>query len=360
MPDLKVPTNATEITAEWMTSILEPAYPGTIVESVHLGSIIHGTATKIRLLLTYNEEGHKHRLPPTMWFKGGFEEHSGHADLMAVYNGEASFFRYLAGDLDIGCPKCYGTIIDPETGRSCILLEDLLSQNATFGHASKPASPEQAAAVLSFLAKLHGRYWQRTAELDQYDWLKGGGALLGGGVTAKQFEPENWNTCMKLPRAEFVTGPLRDRERIGKLMLHMLSTDVANAQCLAHGDPHLGNTFMNPDGRVSYLDWQTIMLGYWAFDVAYFMTTALTVADRRHAERDLIAHYCKELGEEDIALPFDLAWLQYRRHSLYNLAWGAGTPGWQPEEVYCINSERAFAAALDLDMLGAWEEPWTE
>lgn len=358
MPDARVPNNASEITAEWMTQVLAATYPGTVVTSVFQGTSLHGTATKIRLLLTYNDAGHAHRLPATMWFKGGFEAHSAADDILACYNGEAAFFRHLAKGLDIGCPESFATLMNDDTGRSCILLEDLLLQNATFGHASKPLSPDQAARVLSFHAKLHGRYWRRTAELDQYDWLKGGGALLGGGVTAKQFESENWDICMKLPRAEFITGPLRDRERVGKLMLHMLRTDTENAQCLAHGDPHLGNTFMLPDGRVGYLDWQTVMLGYWAFDVGYFMTTAMTTPDRRHAERDLIAHYCKELSTLGVSLPFDLAWLQYRRHSLYNLAWGAGTPGWQPEDVYCINTERAYTAALDLDMLGAWEEPW--
>lgn len=357
--DIKVPVKASELTVEWLTSVICQNYPETVVTSVHQGTALHGTATKIRLLLEYNETGHKHRLPATMWFKGGFEAHSSSEDLLACYRGEAAFFRYLAKDLNVGCPDTFGTVLDEGTNNACILLEDLLLNNATFGHASKPAAPELAAKTLTFLANLHGRYWDRTYELDQYDWLKGGGALLGGGVTAKQFEPDNWNLCMRQPRAKFITGTLRDRERIGKLMLHMLRTDSAKANCLVHGDPHLGNTYFCPDGRVGYLDWQTVMLGYWAFDVGYFMTTALTLSDRRHAERDLIDHYCKELGQMGIHLPFDLAWLQYRRHSLYNLAWGAGTPGWQPEDVYCINTERAYAAASELDMLGAWEEPWT-
>jgi cytochrome P450 len=39
---------------------------------------LHGTATKVWLLLTYNEAGRAHRLPPTVWAMCRFEAHSDH------------------------------------------------------------------------------------------------------------------------------------------------------------------------------------------------------------------------------------------------------------------------------------------
>lgn len=92
-----------DLTPYWLTAALEGNFPGTEVTSVILGTIIHGTSTKVRLLLTYNEAGQLHRLPPTMWLKGGFEPHS--ALRARIYAGEAAFYRDLAEHLGIGCAR---------------------------------------------------------------------------------------------------------------------------------------------------------------------------------------------------------------------------------------------------------------
>jgi hypothetical protein len=49
-------------------------------------------------------------------------------------------------------PRCFFSHIDPQTGPSALLLEDMLGRNARFGHATRPASPRLAASVLSQLA----------------------------------------------------------------------------------------------------------------------------------------------------------------------------------------------------------------
>src|SRR3546814_2091171 len=75
-PKSHLPLRIEEITADWLSTVLAENYPGTKVTEVHVGTVIAGTATKVRLLLAYNEAGHAHRLPPTMWLKGGFIRHA--------------------------------------------------------------------------------------------------------------------------------------------------------------------------------------------------------------------------------------------------------------------------------------------
>ncbi|MEY2928045.1 MAG: hypothetical protein RL367_2522, partial [Pseudomonadota bacterium] len=157
---MTLPQSIAAITAEWLTDALSRDWPGTVVTRADHGTVIHGTATKIRLLLDYNDAGHGHGLPPTMWFKGGLEAHSGTDDMLAVYAGEAGFYRDIAPQLEMVLPRSFHVDIDAVTGQSAILFEDMLARNALFGHATRPASPKLAASVLGQLARLHGAFWQ--------------------------------------------------------------------------------------------------------------------------------------------------------------------------------------------------------
>src|SRR5258708_1007408 len=148
---ITAPGSVAEITAPWMTQALRAGFPGTEVTSVTVGTLIHGTATKVRLMLTYNDAGHAHGLPPTLWLKGGYEAHS--EQQIRIYAGEACFYRDLATRLDVGCAKAFFTHSDIETTGSVLVLEDLLARNATLGHATKPVGPAEAARVISLQAK---------------------------------------------------------------------------------------------------------------------------------------------------------------------------------------------------------------
>lgn len=351
---MQFPTAISDLTAPWLTAVLADRYPGTEVTSLVIGSVIKGTATKVRLLLTYNDAGHGHRLPPTLWVKGGYEEHS--RDQWLAYATETNFYRDLAPSLDIGCPRAWIAYSDADSLQSLLLLEDLLARNVTFGHPSRPVTPTMAAKVLDILAKLHARHWGREP-WNAFGWLKRGGHLLQSEIIENLYLPANWERSLASPAGEFVSGALRDRALVSSSMLAMLRSDSERAHCLVHGDPHIGNLAFDQDQNPIYLDWQTIMPGFWAHDVADFITTALTVPDRRHSERDLIEHYLKKLAEYGVQPPsFDEAWLEYRRHALYNFNWVVCLPEWQPDEARYPCAERACAAILDLDSIGAWGE----
>src|SRR5262245_885382 len=97
---MRLPNSLEELNADWLTTALSQAYPGTVVKHAALGTVIRGTATKARVLLDYNDTGHAHGLPPTLWFKGGFEAHSSGEHMMSVYAAEGAFYRDLAPRLN--------------------------------------------------------------------------------------------------------------------------------------------------------------------------------------------------------------------------------------------------------------------
>ena len=88
---------------------------------------------------------------------------------------------------------------------------------------------------------------------------------------------------------------------------------------MIHGDPHIGNLFMDGD-RVGFLDWGIINVNTPMRDVSYLLTMAMNVEDRRNHERDLLQHYLAEreaMGASAIGL--DEAWLAHRQQAAYNV-----------------------------------------
>jgi hypothetical protein len=343
-----------EISPAWLTALLQPRYPGAAILDCTVDSVIGGTATKVRLLLQVDEAGRRLGVPSSLWLKAGFEAGSQSEHLRTIYLGEALFYRDLADRLDLGSPRAFASIVDEASGRSFILLEDLVPMHVRFGHATQPLSQREALAVVELLARLHARFWDGTG-LEAFDWLQGGGALIKSGVHDFTYSPESWARCLSLPRGRLMTGAMADREAMHGVMSRLLANDLEHAHCLAHGDAQPMNLYFTPDGTPGLIDWQTAMKGHWAHDVTEFIVAALDIADRRTAERGLIERYVAALNEHGVdGLNVEAAWNVYRRHTAYTFHWALCQPEWQPEPVCLANAERACAAIADHDSLGAW------
>ena len=122
---------------------------------------------------------------------------------------------------------------------------------------------------------------------------------------------------------------------------------------LLHGDAHIGNTYVLPDGDVGFLDWQVLRRGNWSQDVGYFLVSALTEEDRRNHETALLQVYRGALEVPQQQLPtMEQVWLQYRSTPAYGLAiWLStlGTDGWQSREISLALAQRFAAAFVELD-----------
>jgi Ecdysteroid kinase-like family len=80
-------------------------------------------------------------------------------------------------------------------------------------------------------------------------------------------------------------------------------------------------------------DWQLSARGDWGFDIAYCITSSLTVKDRREWLHELLRFYLERLRESGgPAIGLDEALSRYRQHLFTSLAW------WTP----CVNSEFVY------------------
>jgi hypothetical protein len=114
--------------------------------------------------------------------------------------------------------------------------------------------------------------------------------------------------------------------------------------------------YLLPDGSVGLLDWQLLRCGSWAHDVCYAMVAALSPADRRASEADLLRLYLAELAANGVSTvpTFEEAWRLHRCSPPWGFAMWAITP----EQMYSVAAvggvmERFGAAFVELDTMGA-------
>jgi Phosphotransferase enzyme family len=345
-----MPASLEDVTPEWLSDALSCRYPDTQVLSLHVGSIIHGSSTKIRLLLTYNDAGHAHRLPPTLMMKTGFEENSN--QVADSNRSEVIFYRLRDPDRLTNHAKCYFAGSNADSKRSVMLLEDLLARNVTFGFAARPTTPAIAQQMLDMLARYHARWWN-SPELAQIGQL-GGGAAIADDWIGLLMAPENFAVCMTLPRAAFVPAEWKDARLMGKALYSLRDINASGPPyTMLHGDMHLGNCFFEPDGEPGLLDWSGTTSGPAAIDLSEFLITALDISDRRAHDRDLMKYYLQQLCVYGVPEPpsFDDAWLSFRRNAAGGFMSAVCAPYMQPEAVISPYTERYMAAIADLDAL---------
>ncbi len=151
---------------------------------------------------------------------------------------------------------------------------------------------------------------------------------------------------------------LTGAELFGNIWSRYITTLTTGPQTLLHGDPHIGNTYVTPGKDVGFLDWQMARRGNWSLDVGYFLQGALTVEDRRSAERNLLEEYRTTLGLPSGEMPSaEEVWLRYRASVAHGLAiWTAtlsGGDAWQRPDISLAFAQRYGAAFVDLDTRAA-------
>jgi hypothetical protein len=344
---VSLPASVDAIDGEFLTAALGERHPGVLVKSVTIGETHSGTSNTVKLTLSYrrNDSG----LPADMLLKGSFARHEfATGDLSAV---EAQFYRDVAPVLDDAINLAIGYFggIDA-TGRAVVLMEDLTARGVTFGQASSAATIDEVAQGIEQLAALHAQFWE-PGKLQAFPWLGPIGDI--GAIMRYLVSPDHFARYIHRAPAG-IAAELTDRDAVAKGLEAMFATDGGLPQTLVHGDPHHGNTFREPTGRPGFLDWQFVGRGPYAWDVTYYLTGALAPADRRTAERDLLALYRRELTSRGVAAPSaDDFWLAHRRHMLHGFLSLFTPEESQPESFATTMGERFACAATDLDTIGA-------
>jgi hypothetical protein len=311
--NLAMPNGPEEITAAWLGRALGRTRPGIEVRSVRQLTIQHGACTKIRLKIESSDT----TLPTKLMVKTGFEPHS--PRMRNMYQTEMRAYRDILPSLPANAPRCYYAEGD-ETGRTMILMEDLDLRGVRFQSLLRPLNFDVACRFLDELAANHARWWGSTELADDgaLCWLSRTAADHFDAYTDQLLEPKTFAEYMAAPRGAATPVCLHDGARLRAGLVAMREGYEGQPWTVIHGDTHLGNLFVDPDGRPGFVDW-SVRRAPFINEVTYFMVGGLDVPDRRRWEGALLQHYLERLAAHGVNAPsFDTTWLNYRR----DIVWG--------------------------------------
>ena len=340
---INIPRQLHDITPEWLSTAL-----GTEVTGVEIRRVLGGTATKVLLDVTY---GAATETPEALCLKAGMGDHTAQMAPIGIYEAEARFYRHERVLSGVRAPVAFWADWDNDR-YGAVLMEDLTRSTVRFAHALSPLTVSEAASGLENLALLHASRWN-SPDLDSAAWLD---CLGDPDSNAAQYFASISTTAIdgylrKPTRADAVPAQLADARTTLDAFWAYVALSSEGPRTLVHGDAHVGNTYIE-HGEVGLADWQTVRRESPAFDVAYFLGSALTTEHRRAHERDLITGYLDELARAGVQSPpsFDDLWRLYRIHMMYGyVAWLTNREEFQPEEVTAATLQRFAAAVIDLD-----------
>ena len=357
MPADRLPQTPEEIEPAWLTDALATRHPGARVAAIEVREVRQVTNSHAFLHITYENET---TAPPEMFCKMPPLDPDRRTVIARSEMGpkEVQFYNHLRPLLPaMRVPDLHVADFDPRDQSFVILMEDLAHNGCQVPDGTWGIGPDAAAAALEDLADLHVRFEDPVRRMAEVPWAPLARDGRAAGLGLLQFGLDNRRDKLS---DTFVRCTETYLARHAELIVRW--ADGPGPATVVHGDPHLGNLFVD-HGRVGFLDWGVINVTTPIRDAGYFITMAMQVEDRRLHERELLQHYLdarQANGGEPIA--FDDAWLAHRLHSLYCVPAACQIVTF-PENA--TPRRKVFAAAFlgrveaalaDLDPLGALAE----
>jgi hypothetical protein len=344
----RVPSRWEQITPEWMTAVIGERYPKSKVGSVSIVNRDDGTNRRVRLALTYK----RGTGPLAVFLKTHETSHRGvHLRNGNLFN-EARLFAARV-PMAVEHPLVFHSIVDWFNLNFLLVMEDLTQRGADPRDATRPLSVEQVANGLRGLARLHSQYWNFSNKTHRkLRWVKTWAPTEGWQQGLSQRIPTG---LMRAGDALPASIASLDAREIVDIWARYVATLARGSLTLLHGDAHIGNTYVLPDGTVGFLDWQVVRRGEWSQDVGYFLIGSLTDADRRASERELLEEYRGSLRVPNPPTPAE-AWLRYRATPAYGLGiWLStlGADGFQSKAISLALARRFATAFVELETLDA-------
>lgn len=339
-----IPATMADITAPWLSEVLgQPIERLTVVpltgsEAGFLGDVarihpeppVEGTASLIV------------KLPPSD--PGGRQVGA----MLNVWAREQAFYREVApASPGVRVPRCHLAAGDQGTDRWVLVLEDCPSDPLV---PARGATRPQAEAAVDALAGFHATWWQAD---ERFGWMPGLDTSDFGGLAPA------WTAAIPrfLDRYGHLLpdGTARWLGHAPDWLYGWAARAATEPLTIVHADYRLDN-LRHHDGVMTMIDWQTALRGPGPMDLASFVATACTVADRRRWETELLDRY--EAGLRAGGVGVDRGWLD--RSYDENLVWWMGQfannlahlePD-DPEAQAALDTtiERVFAAAADRDV----------
>jgi hypothetical protein len=355
-----VPCSPNAITPEWLTAVLCEKHPDAVVTAVEVKPASAGTHERHRLIVRYNDAGRRAGLPGSIFTKS---LPSVVTRMIGGFNGtarvEGQFFTQLRPLLQLEAPVGYHAAFDRQTFASILLLEDLVAtKSATFCNHRTYVTREMAGDMIDVLAALHARFYGDRELATRYRWVAGYPRWFTIGAEKMSLE---YYTRKAFEAASHVIPAkvMAQRDAVWPAAMRVLAVHEGEGQGLIHSDVHIGNWYRTTAGKMGLCDWQCLSRGHWSRDFAYAVTAALTPADRRMWEKDLLARYLARFAELTGTKPnFDESFRYYREQIVHALLMWTITlchspllPNMQPEETTLAMIERITTAMADLDSI---------
>src|SRR5260221_1081372 len=266
------------------------------VDSVTVLDRHSGTTGRAQLALT----GHP-SLPATVFaklapFDAGQRKF---VNIQGMGVAEARLYRDLAPELPVRLPKpWYAEFEGDGTGaddRYIMLLEDLQASGCRFPTRDDSDIEARIFDIVEQLARLHARYWESPRFDDDGDlaWIAPRSTGSGdGGASMVRMAIDD--LADRLPAGVVQLAELYEA-RSRDVLQRYLEGDCT----LVHGDPHLGNLFVDGEDptRTGFLDRAVVSRPPGMRDVAYVLSASTPTDLRRPNERALIAPYRETLAE---------------------------------------------------------------
>jgi len=361
-----IPISYEAITPEWLTHIVCKGHPGAKVTDFRLDVPDEGNTNRRRIFISHNDAGTAAGLPTSVFCKAS-QKLSNRLVLanIGLLQGEIAFYKKYRGLLNIEAPRCLFATYSPLTYNSIIMLDDLVRHGAEFCKHNTEMTRQRAESQMALLAELHGKFYESES-------VKTSGLPAFRDVfdnNDKWFGLKNCcNNGFLAAEAVIPSRLFRRYEEVWPATLKSAAMHGKLPSTFTHNDPHLRNWYIAADGKMGSCDWQTFATGHWSRDMAYTISTALTIENRRAWEQDLVRFYTDRLQEAGgPEVSFDEAWKYYRQQLFTSLAWWTLTltpssggseeapPDFQPQDATLAFIGRMTTAIDDVDALRSFD-----
>jgi hypothetical protein len=305
-----------DLTVAWAQQVVDKHDANTIVTKVDVLDVDIGTTTRVCVAVEHNGPTTLPnrwfvKLPSLKWRARMI------TTLPRLLETEVRFYNELAEAVPLSKPVCLAA--QSRFGRgSTLVLTDVAEFAGVPSAANDTLTLEQATLVIEQLACSHARFWNNVHLDPKYRWLAGPIRLL----------EDTLGTALAVPLMKrglqlagehipsVLHAPAIHYARHRRAAMRFLSDA---SKTLVHHDCHPGNLFWNNNrSMVGFLDWQLVRIGEGVSDVAYFLSTALSVETRRLYEAELLVKYAQALADNGVTDVDNSRLAQrYRAHLAY-------------------------------------------
>ncbi|MCH7789587.1 MAG: aminoglycoside phosphotransferase family protein [Acidobacteria bacterium] len=338
---MTIATEPEQLTAEWLTGVLNNAGIDGRVDDVDISAVGTGQmARSYRVVISGSGD-----LPDSVVCKVPSDQEVVRALGSAGYRKEVNFYLHLAEAVQTRVPQCHHAEMSEDAQQFVLVLQDMAP--ATQGDQIAGADAAQINAAAIEMARLHRPTWGGQCAAD-LSWLE-------------DYDPGQLGFFMPIAHEQFIENlgdrlSSEHREVLSIFTEHAVewTGSMPSNQAVVHGDFRLDNLLFDADGSVTVVDWQTLTIGAAGCDLAYLLGNSVTTDLRRAIEADVIDRYIEELSIDGYSAADcreDLRYGAFQGPMITMLGAFAATQTERGDDMFVAMAERSCAQIVDYDSL---------